>query len=408
MDLTTDLSAAEAAAALGISRASLYAYVSRGLIRSRPSSDDPRARRYHHDDIARLKAQQEQRSTPERVAATVLEWGAPVLESQLTLISGGRLYYRGHDAVGLAGSRTIEQVAQLLWLGTLPDQPTGFAPLPSPPPALDMPGLTPLLRFQAALPLLAAQDEAGYDTRPAAVVRSGGRILRLLVAMQNAKCPMQAAGDLADLPLAAQLQRALAPGEERLVPLLDAALILCADHELNVSAFTARCVASAGASPYEVVSAGLSALAGVRHGGQTERVAALLREVERPAQARPALAERLRRGDPIPGFGHKLYPAGDPRGATLLDLVAAAFPTSPAVARGQALIAAAHALIDERPTIDFALAVLAQALAAPGGTALALFALGRTVGWLAHAIEEYTLGRLIRPRATYSGPLPAG
>lgn len=408
MDLTTDLTAAEAAAALGISRASLYAYVSRGLIRSRPSPDDPRARRYYREDIARLRAQQEQRSTPERIAATVLDWGAPVLESQLTLISDGRLYYRGHDAVALARSRSIEQVAQLLWLGALPDQAPGFAPLPADLPAPAAPGLTPLLRFQASLPLLAAQDEAGYDTRPAAVVRSGGRILRLLAGLLTPDDQQRLTPDPSPPPppLAAQIQQALAPGEARLVGLFDAALILCADHELNVSAFTARCVASAGASPYDVVSAGMSALAGVRHGGQTERVAALLREVERPEQARPALAERLRRGDPIPGFGHRLYPAGDPRGRALLDMVAAALPDAPAVARGQALLDAAHALLDERPTIDFALAVLGQALAAPGGTALALFALGRTVGWLAHAIEEYALGRLIRPRATYSGPPP--
>lgn len=402
MNVSGDLTAAEAAARLGISRASLYAYVSRGLIRSRPSPDDPRARRYHREDVERLRAQQEQRLAPERVAPAALDWGAPVLESQLTLIDGGRLYYRGHDAVDLASRCSIEQVAELLWVGTLPPAPSPFAALPSPElPRVEVGGplgLTPLQRFQATLPLLAAQDQAGYDTRPAAVVRSGGRIMRLLSALLG--------GIGAEQPVAVQLQRGLAPAHEGVGPLLDAALVLCADHELNVSAFTARCVASAGASPYEVVTAGLSALAGVRHGGQTERVVALLREVEGPAQARPALAERLRRGDPIPGFGHRLYPAGDPRGAELFAQVTRAYPDSRAVACALALSEAAHELLGERPTIDFGLAALAQALAAPAGTALALFALGRTVGWLAHALEEYALGRLIRPRATYTGPLP--
>jgi citrate synthase len=259
--------------------------------------------------------------------------------------------------------------------------------------------LTPLQRFQAVLPLLAAQDPAGYDTRPAAVMRSGGRILRMFTAILG--------GVGNELPLAEQLQRGLAPSDMRAARLLDSALILCADHELNVSAFTARCVASAGSSPYEVVNAGLSALAGVRHGGQTERVAALLREIERPEQARTMLSERLRRGDPIPGFGHRLYPEGDPRGRVVLDCLATYAPDAPAVVCGQALVAAAYDLIGERPTIDFGLALLAQLFQAPPGTALGLFALGRTVGWLAHGIEEYALGRLIRPRAAYTGPNPA-
>lgn len=402
MDNSADLTAAEAAATLGISRASLYAYVSRGLIRSRPAPGNPRARRYDGADVARLKAQQEQRLSAERVAASALDWGTPLIESQLTLIRGGRLYYRGHDAVDLAQRCTLGHVAALLWTDTLPDLAPGFAPLPVPATALAVagmaPGLTMLQRFQVALPLLATHDQAAYDTRPAAVVRSGGRIMRLLAALLG--------GVDEGLPVAVQLQRGLLPSDERAVALLDTALVLCADHELNVSAFTARCVASAGANPYEVVGAALSALAGVRHGGQTERVVALLREFDQPAQARLVLAERLRRGDPIPGFGHRLYSAGDPRARALLNQITTMYPDVPAVACAQALIDAAQALLDEHPTIDLGLAVLAQVLAAPAGTSLALFAIGRTVGWIAHALEEYARGRLIRPRATYTGPLP--
>lgn len=399
-----EMSAEEAAAALGISRATLYAYVSRGLLRSTPAPDDPRARRYSGEDVARLKAQQEQRRAPERAAATALAWGAPVLESGLTLITPAGLFYRGQDAIALARSCAIEQVAALLWTGSLParDRAT-LAPAPGLALFLDnvaplLAGLAPMQRFQAALPLAAARDTAAYDLRPAAVTRSGGRIVQLFAALL---------GVAADQPVAVQLQRRLAPERPEAAALLDMALVLCADHELNVSAFTARCVASAAATPYAAIAAGLAALEGVRHGGQAARAVALLRELARPEQAHELLTDRLRRGDPVPGFGHRLYPGGDPRAAALLERLADMYPVAPAVARGQALCAAALQLLGERPTIDLGLAVLSETLQAPPGTELALFALGRTVGWVAHAIEEYARGQLIRPRASYTGPPPA-
>lgn len=402
----SDLSAEEATEALGISRATLYAYVSRGLIRSQPSPDSPRARRYSAEDVRRLVAQREQRRAPERAAATALEWGAPVLESGLTLITPTGLYYRGHDAVALAHQCTLEQIAALLWEGSLPEREAArFAQHPDLAVLLGqagslLTGLAPLARFQVALPLAAAGDQSGYDLRPAAVVRTGGRIIQLLAALLGA-------GDDAQ-PVAVRLQRRMAPGQPRAAELLDMALVLCADHELNVSAFTARCVASAAAPPYAVVSAGLAALEGVRHGGQAARVAAMLREVGAPGDAPRVLGDRLRRGDAIPGFGHRLYPGGDPRGAALLRRVAEHYPDAPAVARGRAVSDAAMSLLGEGPTIDFGLAVLTATLACEPGSEVALFALGRAVGWIAHALEEYAQDRLIRPRASYQGPPPAG
>jgi len=189
-------------------------------------------------------------------------------------------------------------------------------------------------------------------------------------------------------------------------PLLNTALILCADHELNVSSFTARCVASAGGTPYGVVQAGLAALRGSRHGGHTERVEALLREVGAPSQARAALAARLQRGEPVPGFGHRLYPDGDPRGRLLLEMAREYGPHSPAVALSAAVAAAAGELLGKRPTVDFGLVTAAGALELPAGSALALFAIGRAIGWIGHALEQIEAGTIIRPRARYVGPLP--
>jgi citrate synthase len=402
------LTAAEAARELGIRPATLYAYVSRGLVRSEAVPGSRRARRYHAEDVRRLKERREQRRDPARSAERALHWGDPVLESGMTLIAGGRYYYRGQDALALAGARSAEQVAGLLWTGALapgalglfdaapPDLPSRVrAALPA------LAGLGPLEAFQALLPLAGAEDLAAYDLRPGAVAAAGARILQF---MARVAVP-GSASSYSDKGLAATLARAWAPGRKAAARLIDAALVLCADHELNVSAFTARCAASAGASPYAVVSAGLAALSGVKHGGTGARVEALLREAGSPAGARAAVAAWLKRGEPLPGFGHALYPEGDPRGAELLRRTAEALPRSAASALGAAVARQALDLLGERPNLDFGLAVLARALGLPPGGALGLFALGRTIGWIGHAIEQYRLDRLIRPRARYVGPL---
>ncbi len=96
------LTATQAAEALGVTRATLYAYTSRGQLRSEPVSGRPRERRYYREDVERLKERKEARRDPTRAAARGLHWGGPVLESGITLIHNGRFYYRGHDAVKLA------------------------------------------------------------------------------------------------------------------------------------------------------------------------------------------------------------------------------------------------------------------------------------------------------------------
>jgi citrate synthase len=156
------------------------------------------------------------------------------------------------------------------------------------------------------------------------------------------------------------------------------------------------------------VIAGLSALQGIRHGGYTERVEALLREVPTPDRSAQVLAERLRRGGVIPGFGLRIYPNGDPRARLLLALIEDAFPSNPDLHLAHAVAAAAQELTGEEPTVDFALATLSRVLALPDGASLAIFALGRAVGWLGHAIEQYAAAQLIRPRARYTGRMPSG
>ncbi len=392
-----NLTAREAATELGISPATLYAYVSRGLIHSEPGPVGTRQRRYRRADVEALKERQAQRRDPARSAETALSWGTPVLESAITLIEGGRLFYRGHDALELARSAHFEDVLQLLWEGhvdsesrTLPTRHVDRAPLPA--------SLGPLERLQARLPVLAAADPAAYDLRPRSITRAGLAILDAFVA--------EIAGAPALDGIAHTIAAQLAPDIEGAERFIDAALIMSADHELNASSFTVRCVASTGAPLYDAIGAGIGALRGVFHGAASQRVEALLDEVAAPERATAILAGRLRRGERIPGFGHQLYPEGDPRGVLLLDLCHEFLPDDPALQLTDAVCRAAHDLIGERPNVDFGLVAVTRLLRLERGSALNLMALGRTAGWVAHALEQYTQRRMIRPRARYMGERP--
>ncbi|HTZ76336.1 MAG TPA: citrate synthase family protein [Stellaceae bacterium] len=389
------LSAREAAARLKVTPATLYAYVSRGLIRSEPGAG--RRRRYLAEDVETLGRRHAASRDP---AAAALDWGAPVLDSAITAIAPSGPYYRGVDALALARAASVRDVAGLLWQG---DAAALFAAdnVPSVSPRLvaarDAAGeLPPLERCLVLLPHAAAADPRAYDLSPPAVARTGARMLRLMAAIVARNVPAVRPVDalIAEPGTGAPTTRSL----------LRAALILCADHELNVSAFTVRCVASAGANPYLAVAAGLGALRGARHGGLTERTGVFLEAVLGARDLEAELAARLQRGESLPGFGHPLYPAGDPRARLLLALLAESGSEAERAARPVA--AAVAALTGRMPTIDWALAVLGRALALPAGGALALFALGRTLGWVAHAQEQYASERIIRPRARYVGPEP--
>jgi citrate synthase len=393
------ISAADAATLLGVSRTTLYAYVSRGFVRSQATPGPSRDRRYSRDDVERLRRRTEERRNPDKAVAHALQWGMPVLESAIALIDGQRLYYRGHDALALARTRSIAEVASLIWTGrfdalseTRPDHAAvrGDARLPF------------AVRAQALLATASADDPVAFDRRPASVAACGWRILHLLTAA--------AAGRTTTADQTLTIDERLARAwrvRARGAGVLRSALILCADHELNVSSFTARCVASAGADPYAVVVAGLSALAGPKHGGTGARVEAMLKSLRSERNLRSALAARLRRGERLDGFGHPLYAGGDPRATMLLDMVRERYAGSAELRFIVNFVAAASALVRDKPNVDFALAAVAHVLRLPAGSPLMLFAIGRTIGWIGHAIEQYATDQLIRPRAKYVGLAPA-
>jgi citrate synthase len=396
------LTAQEAADALGVTRATLYAYRSRGQLRSEPVPGQPRERRYYLEDIERLRERKEARRDPSKAAARGLHWGSPVLESGITLIHDGRLYYRGLDVLTLAEAGTLEELAEVLWSAQASERGRLFEQRCVLPPALlprlrGCPKDDPLSMLQVALPLGGAGDPASHDLRPEGVRLTGARIVRLLTAV--------VVGRHSEGPVHRALRMAWAPRNSPAGEAIRMALILCADHELNASAFVARCAASAGASPYDVVSAALATLKGHRHGGATERLSALFQEVGRPERSRTVLANRLRRGESLPGFGHPLYPTGDPRAAMLLQAAEAA-GNKEAWRLARSLVRAGSKLLQARPNLDFGLVAVARAYGLPDHAPLVLFALGRTIGWIAHAIEQYASTELIRPRARYTGPPP--
>ena len=384
-------------AAAGVNRATLYAYVSRGFIRSQAAPGATRERMYSHDDVTRLRRRTEERRAPDKAAAHALQWGMPVLESSIALIDGRSLYYRGVDAAVLARSQSLEDVAALIWsahLEAVPQRPDArriASPLRSNAPFV--------ARAQSMLAAAAADDPLAMDLRPAHVAATGLRIVRLLA---MAATGAAAAARNVDFVLA----RKWGVGT-RGADVLRAALVLCADHELNVSSFTARCVASAGSHPYAVVIAGLAALEGPKHGGASARVEAMLESMRRSRPLRAAVSARLRRGESIDGFGHPLYRDGDPRARVLLAMLGERYATSAEYRFIVDFVRAATAATREQPNVDFALAAVARVLKLPAGSPLKLFAIGRSVGWIGHALEQYAAGQLIRPRAKYVGVAPA-
>src|SRR5436190_11572071 len=398
--MVTWLSSEDAAARLGVSRATLYAYVSRGRVRSSAAPGDPRQRRYAAEDVDALRNRSEERREPAKIGERALHWGVPVLESAITLIENGRLYYRGHDVAELARTRSVEEVAALIWTGAFDVDVFAATQLHVVAGTKTSEGLPFVSRAQSVLPLVAARDPLAFDLRPRAVPQTGWRILNLLASIAAESSELE---DTID----ETLHKRWVPRTPHAAELLRAALIVSADHELNVSSFRARCVASAGANPYAVVIAGLSAIEGSKHGGIGARVEMMFDEVRRARDVRKALAERLRRGEAVVGFGHPLYPAGDPRAKLLMELLARRFPKSPDLAFARTVARAGEEITGEKGTVDFALVALPRTLKLAPGAPLTLFALGRSTGWIGHGVEQYARDEIIRPRARYVGPPPA-
>jgi citrate synthase len=390
------LSAREASAELAISPATLYAYVSRGLIRSEPSSDS-RSHRYRAEDVRGLK--ERRTPSPEPRGLKSFDPDLPVMDSAVATITEDGPIYRGVNCIDLAEKDTLEHTATLLWdvAGVDP-----FAEDNCPHVSEEMRGIaeaarhaTPIDRTIAVLALAASADPRAFTRAPDGRAMVGGRILRLVVAT------MLNRGSSAR-PLHLQIARAWAPDNRHAADLIRRALVLLADHELNASAFTVRCAASTGLNLYDSIIAGLVALKGPKHGGASVLAAQFVKALA-DRDVAPVIRERVALGERFAGFGHGVYKHGDPRARSLLEALARAGAADKLTREIPERIAEATG---EFVNIDYVLAVLVHTLGMPAGNELVLFAMARTVGWIAHACEQLQHGRLIRPRARYIGPAP--
>jgi citrate synthase len=413
----------QAARRLGVKPATLYAYVSRGLLVRRRGSDgrslfDPA----ELDLLARRGGTRRPRGAPDFV-----------VESSITELRDGRPLYRGRDTLELARSWSLERTGEWLWgiqqgAGTsgLPavastagaEAVAGEAAVADWAAAADwaapadsvavgravqaaLPnGILPLERLQVIVTTLAATDPVRRNLAPQAVAAVG----RHLVAGMVDCLP----GPAVTGPVATRLWAKLSPipasSAPALVDVLRAALVLLADHELASSTLAARVAASVRADPYAVVTAGLGVLGGTLHGGASLGAETMLADARSGPDASRAVTDRLRRGERIPGFGHAVYRSGDRRATFLLDAIRTAAPNNARVTSAETVLATAERHGLPAPSIDFALATLAAAGDMTRGAGEVVFAVARVIGWLAHALEEYAHPTLPRPRAVYVGP----
>lgn len=376
------LSREEALERLKVRPQTLYAYVSRGRIGMRPDRADPRRSEYRADDIAALATRRARGRSPSAIAESAIAWGEPSIVTAVSTVWHGQLIYRGRDAAALSDHATLEETAALLWALSEPVRFEASAP--------DSPRQLGRAPAFAQLALLAGQGRPSLGRNAASLCADAARAIGVLAGALGAE-----AGP-------GPVHRRLARGwsvEDGGADAIRRALVLLADHELNASTFAARVAASTGASPAACLLAGLATLSGPRHGGAGEAVMQLAEDAARHG-ADAAIRRWLGHDRPLPGFGHPLYPEGDPRATALLAAIGNPDETL------RSLETAAMAATGAQPNIDFALAVLTRSLGLPRDAPFHLFALGRSVGWAAHMVEQIVSGSIIRPRGRYEGLLP--
>ncbi|MFD3871580.1 citrate synthase [Streptomyces sp. NPDC058623] len=399
-DTARRLTTQEAARALGVKPATVYAYVSRGRLTNRR---DPvgRGSTFDAGEVEALAL----RSRREAAAPA----GELSVRTSLTLIEDDRYWFRGVDAVELASRYPYEEVAEWLWTGG----PRPGARFTAPPEALAaarravaaLPEHSgPVDRLRVAVAAAAVTDPLRFDLSEEAVLGSARSLVPTLAgALLELGAP---AGDGA--PVARELWSRLtaADPEPRALEVLDLALGLLTDHDLAASTLAVRVAASARAHPYAAVSAGLGALEGPLHGAAGRLAHRMLVEVLERGGAAPVVAEYLRAGRAVPGLGHRLYRGEDPRAGALFGRLADLPQAAPALAaaRDVTAVMARHGL---HANVDLALAVLTVSCGMRAEAGETVFAVARTAGWIAHALEEYQERPLrMRPSGQYQGPRP--
>jgi citrate synthase len=399
------MTARQAADRMGVKLETLYAYVSRGVLH-RDTAADGRTSVFDSREVEALALRGRPRQSSRSTSIDML------IETRLTELTPQGVRYRGRWAADLAVSHTFEQVAELLWLGTLPDahQPWTAVPLRSLPVAPPQEGLIGAMQVTVAVAGAADPGSSGLDAP--SVAACGRRLIATVVdslpVAGDGRAPRLTIGHERPVrsTIAGRLWARLSPRRPSpgMLLALNAALVLLADHDLATSTFGVRVAASTRADPYAAVSAGLGVLRGPLHGGASVLARALLDDAADVGAPR-AVGALLAAGKRVPGFGHKVYVGADPRAALLLDLLREV----PGARRTAHLVDEVCRVTFDRtgaaPNVDIALAALGAANNMSHDAGEAVMATARIAGWLAHAIEEYAEAPLrFRPRAHYLGP----
>jgi len=398
------LTTREAAELLGVKPETVYAYVSRGQLSSRRSPGG-RGSTFDAAEVRSLARRNRRESGTTQSSGQEL-----AVRTSITLIDKDRYYYRGVDAVDLATRHSYEEVAEWLWTGRLRPGMSFTAPEASVAVARravdalpEHAGPTDRLRVAAIA--AAAADPLRFDLSEEAVLGTARVLIPTLV---TALPPVF--HEHADRgPLAHRLWTRLSgrPTDEASLHVLDTALSLLVDHDLAASTLAVRVAASARAHAYAAVSAGLGVIEGPLHGAAGGLAHRMLLEVLDQGSAAPVIAEELRAGRRIPGLGHRLYPGEDPRARALFALLEDIPGAAPALAAARDVVATTARHTPLHANVDLALAVFTASSGMAATAGETIFAVARTAGWIAHALEEYGERPLrMRPSGLYSGPRP--
>ena len=394
------ITASQAATRLGVKRETLYAYVSRGLLARLPG--EGKASAFDPVEVERLATRGRHAVGPKPQSLLV--------ETALTDVRDDDIRYRGRSAIELAASEPFERVAEWLW-GAHAAQGQPSAPFVAPLAAVAlaravqaaMPEETlPLERLRVIGVVLGSTDPLRYETSPGAVIATA----RGLLAGMIESLPRVGRDPKSEPRLAARLWPRLcaAPANPARLRVLDLAMGLCTDHALSPSTLAVRIAAAQRADPYAVVQTGLGALSGALHGDASLLAEELIAEVEAGGDPSQVIGARLRRSERIPGFGHALHPAGDPRAPALLAELPREFAGKRALSASDALAKVMRERGLPPPNVDFALAAFTRSAGMIRGASEAIMALARVAGWLAHALEEYAAPTRFPIRALYVGP----
>lgn len=337
----------------------------------------------------------------------------------------GRLSYHGYDVTELGAHARFAEVAYLLWYGRLPGATELRAFLDTFTGAIELPSeitmilrmfprhATPMEMLRTAVSSLGHWDPDSGNTNLDACLRKAirltTRIPLLITAHQRLRNGLEPLHPIRGQSIAYNILYTLHGTEpnKTLVDALDVALVLHADHGMNASTFSARVTAATMSDIYSSVVSAIGTLKGPLHGGAAEQVMNMFEQIGRPERAEGWVVDALSRKVKIPGFGHRVYKAEDPR-ATILREWADRLSTESGDRRHFEIAQAVHDAVRTNTkvyaNVDFYSGLCYRLTGIGSELFTPMFAVSRVVGWTAHILEQWADNRLIRPRSEYVGP----